>query len=103
MGEFVTEVARGKEFQERLQALCAEFADVVGPTVDQVTGRICDHEQGEDCPCGTADAVMMTEWILLSSWVDMDDPDRSYSSARYAEHMLKSHKLGLLYMFAKDM
>lgn len=102
MGRYVEELRRSEEFNAKLVALVEEYRDTVGPSIDPVTEKACEHDKGEDCACSVPDDMLMIEWVFLAQWQQFGT-DSSWSSCRFAPHMIRSHKVGLLKTHMDDL
>lgn len=86
---------RQQEFVNKLDALLREYEDVCGPVNqdDVEDGQtLTAHEMAEGTP---VPHPALNEWIVLTSWVGMDDGDM-YTTAFVLPGMPTYHRLGML-------
>lgn len=94
-------LAREREFDDRIQALLQEFADVVAPSECVLHGR------DEDCTCDEDEArvpmesMMVREYVMGMTWTSMET-GKSFSSHASMDGMLLSHCIGLLALTSMD-
>lgn len=71
----MTEVAavreRYEEFCSKFEGLLAEYKDALAPDYDPL-GDNCPHGSDEDCECKPGDNLVVTEWVVLGCYLDLD-------------------------------
>lgn len=73
--------------RDRIHDLLAELADLIGPAFDGEG----DMEPGEE-PTG---AVFLSEWVLVSSWVDQEG--EGFMTRITSANLPGHHQVGLLH------
>lgn len=81
-----------EEFNAKLTALAEEYRTLFAPDHD-AEGSPCCH--AENCDCKPKDSVMLTEWIVVMGFTDLETHDQ-YVHCQSAPHMVLSHTLGLV-------
>lgn len=93
---------RQSGFLDAFHQLMREYTDVVGPVVvqnedvpEKYEGSFSAEELSQMAPVKNAG---LSEWIILSSWVDLDNGE-VYTSAFTLPDMPIHHRLGLLVLW----
>lgn len=78
---------RMQEFRTKLEALVREYVDVTGP--------LYVDDEGDELPDQPHDQMLVNEWMLISTWVGMED-GRYFIRATTQDGMPQHHQMGLL-------
>lgn len=85
-----------------LEGVLSEYADVFGPVDDDMEGpddgRLYSAEQLARMP--SKQNMVMSEWIVVTSWASMDPDGDPYTSAFSSPRMPAHHRVGLLMVWA---
>lgn len=81
---------REEEFRIKLEALVREYVDVTGP--------VYVDDEGEELPDQPYDKMLINEWLIISTWVDMDN-GRYFIRGTTQTGMPQHHQMGLLMKF----